>query len=165
MNNRVKTLLTTFLSAAFLISAGTTFAQGNDDWPGKRGQRGMQGMPAVEHLMRAIRRLDLDDEQQASIQAVMKEMKTEIKPLMTEMKAGHSQLKELVKADEFDEDAVIALATKEGDLAAERIVMTSRALSEVYGYLTDEQRVELEEMATERAERRNKRRKGRAGEE
>jgi len=159
MKSQMSTLLKCVLAASFLMSAGTTIAQDNEFGPGQRGPRGMQGMPAVENMMRAIRRLDISDEQQANIRAVMQEMKTEIKPIMEETKAGHLQLKELVKADEYDENAVAGLAAKEGDLVAERMVITSRALSEVYGYLTDEQRAELEEMAAQRMERRSEKRK------
>jgi len=158
MQNRIKPILMTVLAAAFLMSASASFAQDDGYGPGKRGQRGMQGMPAVEQLMRAIHRLDLGDEQQAGIRAVMQEMKAEVRPIMEEMKAGHLQLKELVKADEYDEGTVAGLAAREGDLAAERMVITSRALSEVYGYLNDEQRAELEEMATQRMERRSEKR-------
>ena len=158
----MKTLLKTILAVTFLMSAGASFAQDTGFGPGKpgqRGQRGMQGMPAVENMMRALHRLDLADEQQANIRAIMQEMKVEVGPVMEEMKAGHLQLRELVKADVYDADAVAGLAAKEGDLAAERMVITSRALSEVYGYLTDEQRAELEEMAALRMERRSEKRK------
>ena len=158
----MNTLLKTILAVTFLMFAGVSFAQDTGYGPGKPGQhhqRGMQGMPAVDNMMRAIRRLDISDEQQADIRAVMQEMKTDVGPIMEEMKAGHLQLRELIKADEYDEGAVAGLAAKEGVLAAERMVITSRALSEVYGYLTDEQRAELEEMAEQRTERRSEKRK------
>ena len=74
------------------------------------------------------------------------------------MKAGHEQLKELIKAESFDESAVAALAETEGTLAAERLIVASRAMSDVYGQLTVEQRAELEIMASERAERRAEKR-------
>lgn len=162
MQNQMNTLLKTILAATFLMSAGVTFAQDTDLGPGNpgpRGQRGMQGMPGVEHMTRAIHRLDISDQQQADIRAVMQEMKTEVRPIMEEMKASHLQLRELIKADKYDEDAVAELAAREGNLAAERMVITSRALSEVYGYLTDEQRAELEDMFAQRMERRNGNRK------
>ena len=161
MKSQMNTLLKSILAATFLMSAGTTFAQDSDFKPGKpgqRSQRGMQGMPVVDHMMRAIRSLDISDEQQTDIRAVMQELKTEVMPIMEEMQDGQLQLRELIKADEYDEGAVAELAAREGDLAAERMVISSRALSEVYGYLTKEQRVELEEMAAQRMERRSKKR-------
>ena len=74
------------------------------------------------------------------------------------MRAMHAQLKELIKADTFDESAVSALARKEGDLAAERLLSASRATSNVYGQLTDEQRAQLASMAEERQAKRAERR-------
>lgn len=159
MNTPITTMLKTILAATLLMSAGVAFAQNNDYGPGQRGQRSMQGMPAVENMMRALHHLDLSDVQQTNVRAVMQEMKAEVRPIMGEMKASHLQLRELVKADVYDENAVSGLAAKEGDLVAERMVITSRALSEVYSYLTDEQRAELEEMAALRMERRSEKRK------
>jgi Spy/CpxP family protein refolding chaperone len=80
----------------------------------------------------------------------MQALKAEVRPIMQATKAGHLQLKELIKADSYDEQAVAALADKEGNLAAERMMITSRALSEVFSQLTDEQRSQLDEMAAQR---------------
>ena len=110
----------------------------------------MQGNPLVDHLMRAIRRLDLDDDQRASIRSIFQTLKTDSRATMEETKDTHLQLAELIKAENYDEAAVAALAEKEGDLAAERLILSSRALSEVYAQLTPEQQLELENMATER---------------
>ena len=149
-----------------LAGSGIVLAQdgyGGHGHKGQRGQRGGQFMPLTDHFMRAIKQLDLSEDQKESIHTTMQAMKAEIGPVMGEMKAGHMQLKELIKADEFDEQAVSELAANEGDLAAERILITSRALSDVYAQLTDEQRTELEEMRAEHMERRAERRKQRSG--
>jgi protein CpxP len=159
-------LIVTIIATVLLTSAGTVMAQDFYGEPGNKGQRhhrGMQAMPAVEQLMRGIRRLDLDDAQQENIRAIMQDLKAEARPIMEETRAGHLQLKELVKADTYDEKAVAALAEKEGDLAAERMMITSRALSEVFSHLTEGQRTQLEEMSTERMARRSERRNAGAG--
>ncbi len=161
MNKLIITIITTLL----LTAAGTALAQNYSGEPGEKGrhhQRGPQGMPVVHQLMRGLKRLDLDDEQRASIEAVMQGLKAEVRPIMQETKAGHLQLKELIKADTYDEEAVAALAEKEGELAAERVMLSSKAMSEAFGQLTDEQRVQLAEMAEERNERRGERHKQRA---
>jgi len=121
-------------------------------------------MPGVERMMRGIMHLDLSDEQRASIKGIMHGLKAEERPLLKEMKSGHEQLKELIKAESFDEQAVATLAEKEGALAAERLIIASRAMSEVYAQLTDEQRTELETMAAERASRREGKRQKRSAE-
>lgn len=115
-------------------------------------------MPGVTNMMRAIRHLDLSDEQKTSFREILRGLRAEERLLTKEMKAGREQLKELIKAEIFDEQAVAEVAEKEGALAAERLIMASRAMSQVYGQLTDEQRTELEIMAAERATRRDKKR-------
>ncbi len=157
-------LTTTIISSLLLTIAGMTLTQDAYGEPGRKGQhqqreRGMQAMPIVDKLMHAIRRLDLDDAQKDSIRVVMQDLKAGVHPLMQETKAGQLELKELIKADTYDEGAVAALAEQEGALAAERLMITSKALSDIFSQLTDEQRSELETMAEERHERRGERHK------
>lgn len=152
----------------FLSASGAVFAQDTVNEPidqlrkGRHHQRGGQPMQGVEKLMRAIRHLDLDEEQKDSTRAIMQTLRQDQREIMKEMKAGHGQLKELIKAEVYDEEAVAAVAEREGLLVAERLIITSKAMSEVYGLLTDEQRLELEAMAAERAVRREGRRQERS---
>jgi protein CpxP len=148
----LSTLLLTFMGTALAQDTGKDFADSAKK--GRHHQRGNQSMPAVEQMMRGIRHLDLSDEQKANIRSIMKNLKAEERPLAKETKAGHEQLKELIKAESFDELAVTALAEHEGALTAERLIIASRAMSAVYGQLTDEQRMKLGTMATKRAQRR-----------
>ena len=124
----------------------------------------MQAMPVVEAVTRAIRHLDLDLEQKEGIREVMAGLKADVRPIMMETRASHGQLQELVKAASYDEAAVAALAENEGKLAAERLMLTSRALSEIYNILTVEQRNELDAMAEQRKEKRTKKHQPKDGE-
>ena len=154
-------LIITIISTLLLTAAGTAIAQKPAGEPGRKTpnhQRGMQAMPAVEKLIRAVRHLDLTDEQRAGVRAVMQGLKQDVRPIMMETKAGYEQLQKLVKAASYNEEAVAALAQKEGDLVAERVMITSQALSKIYNLLTDEQRTELEAMAAKRMARRTERR-------
>jgi len=149
----MKPLMKTILATTLLMSAGTTLAQDNNfdrNDRGPRAQRGVAGMPIIERVVRAIHRLDLSDEQKDSIRAAMRDLRADAGPIMSEIKAGHKQLRELITANEYDENAVAEVATKEGDLATERLVIASRTLATVLGYLTDEQRAQLDEMAAQR---------------
>lgn len=163
-NKTTLTVLTTLL----LATMGTALAGNPQDSHSKKGphnQRGDHMMPIVGNMMRAVRHLDLSDEQEESIRAIMKDLKKQMRPLTVEAKKGHKQLKDLIKADVYDESAVAALSENEGTLAAERLTIISRAMSKVYGQLTDEQRAELESMASKRAARRAEHRKRRAEKE
>lgn len=174
MNQLTNIITGTILATLLLTVTGAALAQDPMANPagakkgqhhqGRHQQRGDQPMPAVENMMRAVKHLDLSDEQQESIKAIMHGLKTQERQLMKETKAGHEQLKELIKADSYDEAAVATLAEKEGALTAERLMSASRAMSQVYGLLSDEQRVELEAMAAERQARRAEKRQPRSDE-
>lgn len=165
-------ILTPFFVLAFLISATTGVAQETDSGykSDKRHQqregrqRGMQAAPEIERLKRALHRLELSDEQKENIQAITQTMKEDIRPIMADMKAGQQELKALIMADEFDENAVAELAATEGALTSERILITSRTVSSVLGQLTDEQRAQLQEMGTERRQRNQDKRQQREAE-
>ena len=169
MMKMLKNMMTgTILTTLLLAFMGTALAQdpvadsANYAKKSRHHQRGNQPMPAVERMMRGVRHLDLSDEQKANIKGIMQDLKAEERPLVKEMKSGHEQLKELIKAESFDEQAVASLAENEGALAAERLIIASRAMSAVYAQLTDEQRAELETMAVERAARRAEKRNQRS---
>jgi len=160
MNKLTITIVTTLL----LTVSGMALAQDFYGGPGNKGQqRGMQGMPMIQGVVRGLRNLDLEDEQRDNIQAIMQDLRAETAPVMQKTRALHLQLRELVKADVYDEDAVAALAVQEGDFAAERLMITSRALSEVFSQLTQEQRDELATMIAERQQWRAERQKQRPG--
>jgi len=152
----------TFLSIALMALAGAALAgPGPDhfrDGPPHHG-RGMPGMPVVDTVMRAVMHLDLSDKQEANIRDIMKSLKTYDRELMKDMRSNQKQLRELVKADTYDENAVAQLAGQEGTLTTKRLILASRAMSQVYAQLTDEQRAELQAMAEERAERRAEKRR------
>jgi len=164
MNKRIITVI----GALLLTATAATLAQESYGERGKkehRQHRGMQAMPMIDKLSRALRSLDLDDGQKESIKAVMQNMKAEIRPVMQLTQDGHQELMRLIKADSYDEQAVAALAEEEGNLATERMLIGSRALSEVFSYLTEDQRDQLEAMATEHRGQWGERHKTRPGEE
>jgi Spy/CpxP family protein refolding chaperone len=164
-------LIIAIVSTLIMTVAGASFAQDDVAEPEKkkqrqhrqqqRQQRGMQSMPVVEMTMRAIRQLDLDDAQKEGIRSVMEGLKENVRPITMESRANLAQLPDLVKATPYNEEvvaAVAALAEKEGALAADRLMLTSQALSDVHNILTPEQRDELDAMAEQRREKRTNKR-------
>ena len=158
-------LIIPIISSCLLVGTGTALAQNPDEAYGNKGhrqQRGMQGNPQVDHMLRAVRQLDLDDDQRADIKSIIQTLKADSRAIMGETKALQPQLAELIKAENFDEAAVATLAAQEGELSAERTILTSQALSEIYALMTPEQRAELDIMATERMSQRGDRHTQRA---
>ena len=161
-------LIITTVATLVLAAAGASFAQdfSGDPRPGKKGQRqhhGVQPAPMIERLMRAIRHLDLSEEQKLGIKAVMQGLKEEVHPIMQDMRTGHEQLRELVKAESYNTDAVALVAGNGCKLASQRIMLTSEALSNILAQLTEEQREQLDTMAAERKERASNRQGQRGG--
>jgi len=162
---KLTTLMTSAVTTVLILSSPTAvLAQDTVNEPidqqkkGRHHQRGGQSMQGVEKLMRAIKQLDLDEAQKDSTRAIMQTLRQDQREITQEIKAGHEQLKDLIKAETYDEEAVAALAEREGLLVAERLIITSKAMSEIYGLLTDEQRLELEAMAEKRKTRKGERR-------
>ena len=159
MNKFIITVTGTLL----VTLSGSGFAQDytSDPVQKRQQQRGMQAMPAVEQVIRSLRRLDLDDDQKAGIKLIMEAMKADVRPIMAESKEGYLALRELVSAAVLDEEAIAVVAEKEGALTAERIMITSQAMSSALKLLTNEQRAELKTMAGERQRKRGEKRKQR----
>ena len=159
-------LIITAISVLFLAATGMAMSHDMDKGHGKKNhqqQRGNQTMPAVEKLSHALRKLDLSDEQKTNTRGVFKQLRSDIRPLMKETRAGHQQLKVLTMASEFDATAIAAIAEKEGDLVTQRVMLTSKALADALGHLTGEQRTQLDTMIAERQQRGQKHKEGGKG--
>ena len=160
-------LMISVMTAGLLAISGMAVAQDGGQGPGNKGQRSHRGMQApprtmMEGVMRAIKRLDLSEEQKEGIWTTVHDLKGELHPVMMEMRNGQRELRELVTSGSFDEKAVAALAEKTGDLTAQRILLTTGAVANVLGQLTEEQRAQLDAMAAERKQR-AKGKRGRKG--
>lgn len=147
----------TLIASILLIVAGTAMA-GNYGDQGKRGkhhQRGPHGSMMVEQFTRELGQLDLSDEQKASVKLTMQDLRKQSRSISGELRDNQMQLRDVIKADTWDEEAAAKLAANEGDLTAQRTLLTSKAMAGIYAQLTDEQRAELEAKAAERRERRS----------
>jgi Spy/CpxP family protein refolding chaperone len=162
-------LIITIAGSLLIFSGGVAMAQ--DDVRGERNknrqhqQRGMQTMPVVDQMMRALRHLDLSMEQKQNTKAIMSDMRAQIRPLAQETRQNQQELQQLVKAEVYDEQAVATLAGNEGDLAAERVRIVSKAMSDIFAQLTDEQHAKLDELAAQRHQKRGNNRGKQANKE
>jgi len=152
-------LITTLFASIFLITAGGALANDHGDRGkgGKHKRGGPQGSMIVEQFTRELRKLDLSDEQKASVKAIMKDLKEQSKPIAKDQRANQMALKDLIQSDAWDDNTAGELAAIAGDLSAQRTLLTSKALSDIYAQLTDEQRAELAAKAQERQDRRGDR--------
>lgn len=140
------------MTCAILAASAAAAAGGHDDRRGPPGpdRAGIEGVEAVRHLGRALRRLDLDEEQRTALRSEMTGMRETLKPLMTEFHANRKAMRELVLEDDYDQQEAEAIAERQGTLTAEITLLTSGTVSRMLGQLTDEQRAELDAMREDR---------------
>jgi protein CpxP len=157
MNRTTRTLLLgALLAASPLALAGP----GHASHGGKGGHAapGADAMAGVERqLAGAIRRLDLDANQEAAIRELFEANRADLAANREASRAVREDVRTLLDADTLDEEALAELARREGELAEERILLGGTLASEVLGELTEAQRDELQAMRTEREERRRER--------
>ena len=105
------------------------------------------------NLERLASRLDMTEQQRAEIKAILDDSRQQMVKLREQMRENRGQLRELVGQAGFDEAAVRSIADNQGDLKAETIVLRARQRHEMRAVLTDEQRVQLDEMWKHRKHR------------
>lgn len=108
---------------------------------------------------RMARVLDLTEAQQVEIKAIMENERATIQPLREQLQAARAKVKDLVKAETFDEAAVRSLLSAQEGNRTEMMVAKARAHSRIHALLTPEQR-ELAEKLEPLHEGRRGHRKG-----
>ncbi len=151
----MKTLTRTLMLAAALLFAGASWADHHGhDRKGHRDAPDIGGLPAIQHLTRAFRHLDLDEGQKEAIHEELKAMREAVRPLVKQVMESRRELHGLITALDFDEEAVAALASEQGDLTAEITLIVAGAASTALAQLTDEQRSELQALRDKHKARR-----------
>lgn len=98
------------------------------------------------NLERLADRLDMTGQQRAEVKAILDDSRQQMVKLREQIRENRVQLRDLAGKADFDEAAVRSIADKQGDLKAETIVLRARQRHEMKAVLTDEQRVQLDEM-------------------
>lgn len=128
-------------------------AKGPDREPEKSGRDHPPAMQAVEQFQRAVRRLDLSDEQKRAIREEFSEMRKDAKTLLEDMRVSRDALHGLVSAEEYNPDGVSELADRQGALTADLIRMSAASVHAAMGHLTEAQLARLDELREERSHR------------
>jgi protein CpxP len=116
---------------------------------GKRGNRGGKGMRG-NHMGRMFRELNLTDEQKAQMKAIRQENRQGTKELRQQMRTNRQQLQQLTENGNFDEAAVTAIASQQGQIHAQMIVAQQKVKAQMYNVLTAEQKTKLSELKAAR---------------
>jgi len=133
-----------------LVAAGGHFQKGG---PGG-GFFGGHG-PGIEGFLdHAAVMLDLSEDQEGQIEAIIDESRPAIEALREQAGEARRQFHETFDPGAFDEGAVTAFAQGQSELHSQMMVLGLQTFSQVWSVLTPEQREQLEEMRTKMQERR-----------
>ena len=128
---------------AVVLVAGSVLAFAHS----RRGHFAGTGLPmfAQKFLVRASVMLNLSDEQDTQIKAILEAEKPKVQPLIAELAANRKALQEATDNGAFNEAQVSAIAAKQGDTLAALIVEKERVKTQIYAVLTPEQRAKAEQ--------------------
>ena len=121
----------------------------------------VQGRGGPGDIGRALRHLDLTDDQHEAIRGAVERHRESGQSLRQELGAARQALRDEVRSAAADETAIRALAAEVAPLAADAAVRRAALYAEIQGLLTDEQRVQLEVLRANARENDQRRRQGR----
>jgi len=158
---KARKIILTITSVALIAAAGLVFAQqgpGNCDGSGPHGPHGTMGGPGgggfggpgqhgfLRMLPRLADKLELTDDQQSQIQAIVEAGRPEIEALMEQAQTARDEFHELYPMGSYDEAAFRAHFESQAQLHVEMQVIGAGAVSLVFAVLTPEQQEELIEL-------------------
>ncbi len=124
-----------------------------------RGSMEHDGMAhdGMKRMHRAFAQLDLSEQQKASLEALKEANKDTMKASHQTIKSLKEQMRPLLEAEVIDENAVKNLTAQIADLKAEQMIKMASLKKQAIGYLTEEQKMKLEEMKEKRENKRKER--------
>lgn len=139
-------------AAAVLVVGGSIFVFAQRSAHNDRQKFGGRGHHGRGPGM-MLRGLDLTDEQRAKVKEIMETSRTNVEPLMTQLRDGHKKIAELGTDGKFDQAAVEAAANEQAGVTAKLIVEKEKAKAQVFALLTDEQKAKAAEQRAKFGER------------
>jgi len=152
-----KTFRAVVLAVVIASGVGLTAAWAKGGGPGSGPGKGLS-IERIERMTeRMAEKLDLSDEQQASIKTILTASRAQAEPLQTELAGARGQIREYVTAEAFDEQALRAQLQANAATMTELMVIGARTMHDVRAQLTPEQRAEAEAMMAKFGDRRGHR--------
>jgi Spy/CpxP family protein refolding chaperone len=151
---KIRTVVLT--AAVVALVAGATLATAATQGRGSRGHgEGMMDGPrsVLGHMGRMLQHLDLSEEQEARIEAILDEARPSLEALHRQLRDGREAFIAAHPPETFDEAAIRAHAAEQNKLKTEVAVLAAKTRARVLAVLTPEQLAEFKEMRSEMHER------------
>jgi protein CpxP len=131
------------LGAVVAALAGTAALAGSVAWAHGRERQGAWGHGPFgiwHHGHDSLKQLDLTDDQQARIKAVLRSHADEFHEILDRLKAEHEAVREISDQETIDEAAIRDRVRQAADPLGDLAVLHARAHQEIGAILTPEQR-------------------------
>jgi Spy/CpxP family protein refolding chaperone len=152
----ITALALSLIAFPIAVAAGGHFHKGGPGGPDGPGGGFFGGHgPGLERFLdHAACMLDLSDEQEAQIDAIIEASRPQMDALREQAAEARDAFHEAFDPGAFDEAAVTAFAQGQSELHTQMMVLGLQTFSQVWTVLTPEQRQQLEEMHGTMQERR-----------
>lgn len=138
------------LIVSSLALGGLAVAQADDDRQERRGQHGKycdkHGKDFGSRIERMAQRLNLTEEQTKQVRAIKEKYRPDMRKLADRKRDTRRQLREVMHADNVDQDKVKKLARKMGGLTTEKIILHGKKKAEINKVLSKEQREQMRQL-------------------
>ncbi|PKI16803.1 Spy/CpxP family protein refolding chaperone [Colwellia sp. 12G3] len=135
-----------------LVLSQASFA-GNDSSSHQGNQEKNHQQMSEKKLAKLTSKLGLSQSQQVDIQALNAEEKIQLQALKPAMKAFHAQVKTLMSADSFDEQAFVQLQASNQDVFSAAALIKAKNKFAMKSILTEEQLEKFSAMKHKRSRR------------
>jgi Spy/CpxP family protein refolding chaperone len=148
MNSIINARSIRTLSLALLLAAALPLAADQHGGPHGNGPGGSPDDmgPMLGQVRQMLGQLELTDQQREAVRAIMHSNRGNFAANRAATQANRAALHAVVTASELDSEELARLASAEGQLASERVMMFGESASSILAVLTDEQRAELQTM-------------------
>jgi len=156
MKNTIKNIAiaTSLCSVLLLSTASFANSDSSDRHSTHQEDRDIsQHQMSEKKLAKLARKLGLSESQQAEFKALKNEEKMQMKALQPAMKAFREQVKTLMSADSFDEQAFIELQASNQDVFASMALIKVKSKFAMKSVLTEEQLEKFRSMKHKRSRR------------
>lgn len=156
MKNTIKNIAIATSLCSVLVLSTASFASSDSSDRHSTHQEGRdesQQPMSEKKLAKLARKLGLSESQQVEFKALKSEEKTQMQALKPAMKAFREQVKILMSADSFDEQAFIELQASNQDVFASMALIKAKSKFSMKSVLTEEQLEKFRSMKHKRSRR------------
>ncbi len=120
----------------------------------RAGHRGPEGFGHGGRMIGFMaNKLGLTDEQKGKVKEIVEASRSNVEPLVTQMKANRKAIADLGTDGSFDQAKAEALAADQAGIMSKLIVERAKTKAQVFALLTDDQRAKAAEMRQKFGER------------